>query len=167
VAHLQALAAQLAGRGFAMVTGCCSGADQAVIEAALAGRLPVAALQVMAAFGPDGQGACPVSAVSAVQAFAARGGYVSWWAGGGQGRPLRARLQQRTVAVVGGASFLVAMQPGRGSWRACRLAADQWRQVVVFAPSLQSLGGGKWCSITSAGLWSAGQCWVPHQSSIF
>ncbi|MDZ7854207.1 MAG: hypothetical protein U5L98_16620 [Halomonas sp.] len=97
-AHVQALAAQLNGRGFTLITGYCTGADQAVIEAALAGRVPVAALQVMAAFSPGGQGACPVSALAQVESFAAQGGTVSWWAGGGPGISLRQRLRGRAHA---------------------------------------------------------------------
>lgn len=166
-AHLQALAEQLAGRGIALVTGCCTGADRAVIQAALAGRLPLASLRVMAAFGPGGQGACSVSAVATVQAFAARGGQVGWWAGGGPGVPLRARLQRRTTAVVGGASALVAMRPGRGSWRACRLAAAQGVPVVVFATRLEALGAGHWSTLVVSDIWSGSHIWRTRQRAIF
>ncbi|MFC2992977.1 hypothetical protein [Halomonas tibetensis] len=164
-AHVQALAAQLAGRGFTLVTGCCTGADQAVIAAALVGTVPVEALQVLAAFGPGGQGACPVSAVAAVEAFAAGGGAVSWWAGGGPGVPLRARLAGRAAQVINSAASVVAMHPGRGSWRACRLAAARGLPVVVFSASPVSLGAGHWQPVCAGSLWSSAQRWMPRQAA--
>ncbi|MGM0536919.1 MAG: hypothetical protein ACQER5_12695 [Pseudomonadota bacterium] len=168
-AHVQALAEQLGGRGFTLVTGCCTGADQAVIAAALAGRVPIGALQVLAAFGPAGQGACPVSAVAPVEAFAARGGAVAWWAGGGPGVPLRARLSSRAAQVIVAAASVVAMHPGRGSWRACRLAISQGLPVVVFPSSPASpisLGAGHWQAVATRGLWSSAQRWFPDQSPL-
>lgn len=157
--------AVLVARGHSLVTGCATGADHAAVAAALAGRVPLVSLQVQAAFGPQGQGACPVSAVSAVQAFAARGGAVSWWAGGGPGVPLRARLSGRAAQVVASAeSGLVAFQPGRGSWRACRLAAARGLPVVVFSQALVSLGAGQWVPCPGGGVWAAARCWQPAPS---
>ena len=164
-AQVAQVAAALVGRGHTLVTGCATGADRAAVAAALAGHVPLASLQVLAAFGPQGQGACQVSAVTTVQAFATRGGLVSWWAGGGPGVPLRARLSGRAAQVVAAAeSGLVAFQPGRGSWRACRLAAARGLPVVVFSQALESLGAGQWVPCPGGGVWAAAWCWQPAPS---
>src|SRR5690606_19530404 len=79
-AQVAEVACLLSSRGFSLVTGCATGADHAVVVAALAGRVPLASLQVLAAFGPGGEGECQVSAVASVQAIASSGGCVIWWA---------------------------------------------------------------------------------------
>ncbi|MDQ7733795.1 DNA-processing protein DprA [Halomonas sp. SpR1] len=156
------VAISLVKHGHFLVTGCAAGADCAAVAAALTGRVPVSSLQVLAAFGPDGQGACGVSAVSEVQAFAAHGGAVSWWSGGGSHMPLRARLAERAVQVVGQASSgLVAVQPGRGSWRACRLAVARGLPVVAFSTALETLGAGEWELCQGNGIWANAWRWVP------
>lgn len=166
--HLQALAVRLVREGHGLVMGCCQGADQAVIEAVLAGRLPPEALRVMAAFGADGRGIGPWSAHTRVAAFAARGGRVCWWAGGGPRVPLSERLRHRTSRVVAEASAgLVAMCPGRGSWRACRLAVGQGRRVVVFAARRHSLGTGEWASLDVGDDWRGGHTWLTNQADFF
>jgi hypothetical protein len=159
------VAGLLVARGHSLVTGCATGADRAAVSAALAGRVPLASLQVLAAFGPQGEGSCPVSATSTVQAFAARGGAVCWWAGGGPGVPLRGRLAKRAAQVVAAAEGgLVAFQPGRGSWRACRLAAARGLPVVVFSQALESLGAGEWVPCPGGGVWAAAWQWQPAVS---
>jgi hypothetical protein len=128
----QALAGRVArgvlASGRPLVLGCCTGAD----AAALGACPPGSAVRVLAAFGPGGAGAGRHSAVSRVAAFAAAGGAVSWWAGGGSAVPLAWRLAARTRAVVqAGSGGLVAVfgAPGsRGSLLACRAAAGRVRR---------------------------------------
>ena len=87
---------------------------------------------------------------------------MSWWAGGGPHMPLRARLAERAAQVVSHASSgLVAVQPGRGSWRACRLAAARGLPVVAFATALETLGVGEWAPCGGNGLWMGAWRWVP------
>lgn len=165
VEQVAEVACMLVARGHSLVTGCATGADRAAIAAALAGRVPLASLQVLAAFGPGGEGACQVSAITSVEAFAARGGGVIWWAGGGPGVPVRARLAERAARVVAIASGgLVAFQPGAGSWRACRLAVRRGLPVVVFDRVLQSLGAGRWVPCPGGGVWSQAWHWCPEPS---
>ncbi|WP_445005158.1 DNA-processing protein DprA [Halomonas mongoliensis] len=164
-AQVAQVAALLTARGHSLVTGCATGADRAAVAAALSGRVPLASLQVLAAFGPGGQGACPVSATAAVQAFAAQGGGVVWWAGGGPSVPLRARLAGRAAQVVASASGgLVAFLPGRGSWRACRLAAARGLPVVVISSALEPLGAGQWVPCSGKGVWVNAWHWLPGPS---
>lgn len=162
VEQVAQVATSLVAHGHSLVTGCATGADCAAVAAALTGRVPVSSLKVLAAFGPGGQGACGVSAVSEVQAFATYGGAVSWWAGGCSHRPMRARLAERAAQVVGQASSgLVAVQPGGGSWRACRLAADRGLRVVAFTNVREPLGMGEWVPCTGSAIWADAWRWVP------
>ena len=162
-----ALVARVAGAlvrsGSALVVGCATGADAAVISSA-----PVGQVQCLAAFGPGGAGACRVSAVSQVVAHAASGGQVQWWAGGGVSLPLPVRLSRRTQAVVGAAgSGLVAFlasSSSRGSLLACRLAAARGLPVVVFplgfsGAQLPALGAGQWVPCEQGGVWARAWQW--------
>jgi hypothetical protein len=125
-----------------------------------------------AAFGAVGVGACPLSAVAAVSAFAAAGGSVSWWAGGGASVPLSTRLSARTGAVVGSASVSAVVffaSPGsRGSLLAASLTVGRGLPVFAFAcdfcPSLlPSLGAGSWVSAGGVGVWADAFFWSSDQ----
>jgi predicted Rossmann fold nucleotide-binding protein DprA/Smf involved in DNA uptake len=157
--------------GRPLVLGCCTGAD----AAALGACPPGSAVRVLAAFGPGGAGAGRHSAVSRVAAFAAAGGAVSWWAGGGSSVPLAWRLAARTRAVVqAGSGGLVAVfgAPGsRGSLLACRAAAAQGSPVVAFPVGFRGellpvLGAGAWVPAGGSGVWSAAWRWQPAQRGL-
>ena len=159
----------LAGSGCSLVVGCCRGADAAVFSSVPASR-------VLCAFGPAGEGAGPASAVGPVLAFAASGGAVAWWAGGGSSVPLFARLARRTRAVVSCASSGLVLFPSspesRGSWLAAELAVARGLPVVVvplgFSPSLlPSLGAGGWVRANASGAFSGAWCWVASQGEFF
>jgi hypothetical protein len=152
----------LVAAGASLVVGCAVGADAAVVSA-----VPPSALQVLAAFGPGRAGAWAGSAVSAVRAFAASGGSVSWWAGGGPAVPLRARLAARTRAVVVEASaglvVFFASPASRGSVLAAQLAVARGLPVVAFplgfAPvQLPALSVGSWAPAGGSGVWAG--AWV-------
>jgi len=164
----QALAGRAArgvlASGRPLVLGCCTGAD----AAALAACPPGSAVQVLAAFGPGGAGAGRHSAVAPVAAFAAAGGAVSWWAGGGSAVPLAWRLAARTRAVVrAGSGGLVAVfgSPGsRGSLLACRAAAAQGSPVLAFPVGFRGellpvLGAGAWAPAGGVGVWAGAWQW--------
>jgi hypothetical protein len=151
--------------GASLVVGCAVGADATVVAA-----VPLAALRILAAFGPGGAGAWAGSAVAAVRAFAAAGGAVVWWAGGGPAVPLRARLAARTRAVVANASAGLVVFFGspasRGSVLAAQLAAARGLPVVAFplglAPAqLPLLGCGSWVPAGGSAGWAGAWVWVP------
>jgi hypothetical protein len=161
----------LAGSGCSLVVGCCRGADAAVLSA-----MPASRVRVLCAFGPAGQGAGSASAVGPVLAFAASGGAVAWWAGGGPSVPLFARLARRTRAVASCASSGLVLFPSspesRGSWLAAELAVARGLPVVVvplgFAPSLlPSLGAGGWVRANASGVFGGAWRWVPGQGGLF
>ncbi len=161
----------LAGSGCSLVVGCCRGADAAAVAA-----VPVASVRVLCAFGPVGEGAGPASAVGSVLAFAASGGAVAWWAGGGASAPLFARLARRTRAVVSLASTGLLLFPSspvsRGSWLAADLAVARSLPVVVvplgFSPSLfPALGVGCWVRASGAGVFGNAWRWVGGQGALF
>ncbi|TVP89074.1 MAG: hypothetical protein EA347_04870 [Thioalkalivibrio sp.] len=171
----QALAGRVArgvlASGRPLVLGCCTGAD----AAALGACPPGSAVRVLAAFGPGGAGAGRHSAVSRVAAFAAAGGAVSWWAGGGSTVPLAWRLAARTRAVVqtgsGGLVAVFAAPGSRGSLLACRAAAAQGSPVVAFPVGFRGellpvLGTGAWVPAGGAGVWSAAWRWQPAQRGL-
>lgn len=182
-----------AGRSVAV--GCCSGADLFALSSALSalpapGSAP--SLRVFAAFGPGGlASAGRFSAVPAVSVAFARSvspGHglaapvsVRFWAGGGPGVPLRARLAGRSSALVSAVSAsgpgfgLVAfvssgLRPRSGSWRSVRLAVAAGVPVVVFlcgcSPSvLPPLFGGSWV-LAGSGVWASAWRWVPAGSQL-
>lgn len=166
------VARQLVAAGCSLVVGCCAGADAAAVSA-----VPPASVRVLAAFGPSGAGtAGKASAVAVVQSFAAAGGAVSWWAGGGPGVPLSARLAARTRAVVAQASaslvVFFASPVSRGSALAARSAVARGLPVVAFplgfpASQLPSLGPGCWVPAGGSGVWSGSWLWASVQGEIF
>jgi hypothetical protein len=165
------VASDLAAGGASFAVGCCSGADAALLSA-VPGSVPPSLVRCFAAFGPGGESAGPFSAVAAVQAFAASGGCVHWWAGGPASVPLRSRLAGRTQAVVDAADRgLVAFfgsPSSRGSLFACRCALSRGLPVVAFPvgfpPSnLPSLGAGSWAPCGGC----VGYAWATKQKDIF
>jgi hypothetical protein len=165
------VASDLAAGGASFVVGCCSGADAALLSA-VPGFLPPSLMRCLAAFGPDGMGAGPASAVAQVSAFAAAGGSVQWWAGGPASAPLRSRLADRTRAVIGSANAGLVVFFGspssRGSLLACRCAVAKGLPVLAFpvgfyGSKLPALGAGFW---VPAGQFS-GYFWAKNQHEIF
>lgn len=166
-----AIAAGLLDAGHRIAVGCCTGADEAVLQAAVA-RGQAHQLEVLCAFGPGGVGACTWSAVAAVEAAAVHGARVVWWAGGGPAVPVAARLAGRTRAVVlagaGGVAVCFGSPVSRGSLLACR-------EALRLGRSLRALPVG--CSASAlplpeAGAWRAAArgelaVWVPAQAHLF
>lgn len=174
-----AVCRSLVASGRSLVVGCCVGADAAVLgcSAAPFGRgVPVARISCLCAFGPGGSGAGPASAVSAVEAFAAAGGSVAWWAGGAASVPLPARLAARTRAVVARASAGCVVFFGSPSSRGSLLAASSAvsRDLPVFAfpvgfpgSALSSLDAGLWVPVGGRGVWASAWVWVSAQAHVF
>ena len=165
------LVRSVVGSGRSVSVGCCVGLDSFVLSC-----LPAASGSCFSAFGSSGVGSCSLSAVSSVSSFAAGGGSVSWWSGGGSGVALRIRLSARTSAVIGSASVsaVVFFSSPRsvGSALACRLAAGRGLPVFAFAcgfagSALPSLGSGAWVSVGGSGVWSGAWRWVSSQTSFF
>lgn len=165
------VASDLAAGGASFVVGCCSGADAALLSA-VPGFVPPSLVRCLAAFGPGGVGAGPASAVAQVSAFAGAGGSVQWWAGGPASVPLRARLANRTRAVVSSATAGLVVffaSPGsRGSLLACRCALARGLPVLAFAvgfsgSKLPALGAGAWLPAGPFG----GFKWAQNQHEIF
>jgi len=159
------------GSGRSVSVGCCVGLDSFVLSC-----LPAGSGSCFSAFGSGGVGSCSLSAVPAVSGFAAGGGSVSWWSGGGSGVALRVRLSARTSAVIGSASVsaVVFFSSPRsvGSALACRLAVGRGLPVFAFAcgfagSALPSLGSGSWVSVGGSGVWSGAWRWVSSQTSFF
>jgi hypothetical protein len=129
-------------------------------------------VRCLAAFGTGGQGAGPASAVSQVAEFTASGGSVQWWAGGPASVPLRARLANRTRAVIssadGGLLVFFASPNSRGSLLACRCAVSRGLSVLAFpvgfsAAQLPVLGPGQWVKSDHYN----GYIWQSNQHLIF
>ena len=74
-----------------LVVGCCTGADEQVIRAAMM-LGATHRLTILAAFGPQGEGAFELSAVDTVLKATALGADVRFFAGGPVEQPLDARL---------------------------------------------------------------------------
>jgi hypothetical protein len=170
------LVSQVAGAlvrsGRSLVVGCCAGADTAVLAsfADISGRV-----RCLCAFGPGGVGAGSASAVAAVQAFAAAGGLVYWWAGGSSALPLRVRLAARTRAVVLSASALVVFfgsPSSRGSLLAASVAVSRGLPVIAFPLSfpgsaLPLLGTGSWVPVDGSVVWADAWRWAAGQGALF
>lgn len=165
------VASDLAASGASFVVGCCSSADAALLSA-VPSSVPPSLVRCLAAFGPDGVGSGPFSAVDRVTKFAGAGGSVQWWAGGPASVPLHARLADRTRAVIGSAdSGLVvffASPSSRGSLLACRCALSRGLPVLAFpvdfpAAQLPVLGAGFWAPTGQFG----GYFWAKNQHEIF
>lgn len=166
------VASALVRSGRSLAVGCASGADLAVLSSGV----PVSAVRCFAAFGPGGVGAWRCSAVSAVLAFAAAGGSVSWWAGGGPAVALVPRLAARTSACVSAASAglvcFFASTSSRGSLLAASLAVGRGLPVLAFpvgfpGSSLPPLGAGSWLPVGGSGVWASAWRWVPAQAALF
>jgi hypothetical protein len=155
--------------GRALAVGCSLGADALGAASAWASRSALPAVSVFAAFGPSGVGrgawSSPLASVSRW------GACVSWWAGGGPGLPLAARLASRTAAAV---AFVASAGPGSGvvlfapslsggSLLAARAALGASLPLVVFGPCPAPLLGGSWAR-AGAGVWAAAWRWVPPPS---
>jgi len=161
-----------AGHGLAV--GCCVGADEAVLRAAVeSGRADE--LAVYCAFGPGGRGSCGVSAAAAVAAAAEAGARVFWWAGGDGSVPLAARLARRTSAVVwagqGGLLACFGASVSRGALLACREALAVGRPVAALpagcaAEELPRPEAGSWVRQPRAGV-DGLRAWVPDQRRLF
>ena len=185
VALVQQVAAALVAGGQSLAVGCCVGADAAVLSAVAAGQLPASRAQVFAAFGPvsppfqaarhTAPGAFALSAVGPVAGALLAGASVSWWAGGGPGVPLGARLSARTRAVVGAAGGLVAFPAGPGSCGtalAIECAVSRGLPVVAFPVGfpgrlLPLPGSGVWVPLGGSAPWSLGFRWSPSQGALF
>ena len=166
--------------GHSVSVGCCVGADAFVLSALVplvrGFPLPAPRPVCFAAFGAGGVGSCSLSAVSAVSDFAAAGGSVRWWAGGGSSVALPVRLSSRTNALIASASVscvvFFASPASVGSLLACRLAVGRGLPVFAFAcgfnPSLlPSPGVGSWVSVGGVGAWSFAFRWLSSKLSIF
>ncbi len=160
--------------GRSVSVGCCVGADVAVLSA-LCAASPRSGL-CFAAFGAGGVGSCSLSAVSAVSGFAAAGGSVSWWSGGGSSVALPVRLSARTSAVVAAASVscvvFFSSPASVGSLLACRLAVGRGLPVFAFpcgfaGSLLPSLGAGSWVCVGGSGVWAGSFRWVSSQCFLF
>lgn len=151
--------------------GCCVGTDEMVLSSVI-DLEAFDSCKVFSAFGPDGLGACGVSAVNAVSRFNHRGGLVSWWSGGDNRVKLRFRLANRTRMMVASVSSLIAFVSSAnstGSWLAIRSAISRQIPVIVFPVKSFSLpcpGKGSW-RIAGDGVWSQGLRWLFDQRGLF
>jgi len=154
--------------GYTLAVGCAYGADAAVFNSVFSGSVPVSSVQCFSMFGKGGEGHCQVSAVYMVSCFAAVGGSVSWWSGGGSSVPVRARLINRTRAVVSAASVSVvaffSSPSSRGTFRACQFGVIRGLTIIAFplgfsGSSLPSLGSGSWVPVGGSGVWSGSWRW--------
>jgi hypothetical protein len=189
-APVGSVCSSLSASGASLAVGCCKGFDALVLSWALS-PVPVGAVRCFAAFSNNSDGACGLSAVSAVSRFAARGGPVSWLAGGPASAPLARRLSARTRAVVAsavasarfcpvpaspspgscpGAVVFFGSPSSRGSFLAASVAATAnlpvWAFACGFCPSqLPALEqGGCWSACPALGVWSSAFVWVPPLS---
>lgn len=131
--------------------GCCIGADQAVIEAAVP-----SSLVVFAAFAQGGQGAWSGSAKQVVRQAGQAGAVVRYLAGGPVEIPLEARLIKRSKAALVGCSAAVFFEPGQGSL-AVAAHAIQSMPVFAFGAQPQRIPGqaGQWAAVKLVGF----ECW--------
>lgn len=149
-AAVRRLAAAPSVAGFAV--GCAVGVDAAVLVALgrALGSAVFGRVRVFAVGGQGGAGFWRSSARSLVLRFAAAGGPVSWWAGGGAAVPLRARLAARSRACVLSSSALVvwavAGPPSVGSLGSARFAASRGIRVVVLGPGRAAFRAALWGS---------------------
>ena len=142
-----------------LVVGCCTGADEQVIRAAMILNA-THRLVILAAFGPQGEGAFELSAVDAVLKATTLGADVRFFAGGPVEQPLDARLVARTRAVIAEAAALVAFfgRPNsRGTYLAARTAIAAGLPVVAFACGMDPAhmprpGSGAWVPVSDAAM---------------
>lgn len=157
------LGQRLALQGFPLRVGCASGADAAFLRGFMSIRFAAAWAQVFAVGGEEGGfaggGGCPVWVSSAL----ASGAQVHWWAGGGPGVPLRARLAGRAraavcAAAVGGV-FVLSSPESRGSLAAAAAAAERGLAVFVFCFGFPSEALGP---LSGAGFWQPSEFLGSH-----
>ena len=120
-------------KGCFVNVGCASGADAAVIAAALS--FSPAQLSVFAQFSFSGEGSFLFSAFTPVQLALQAGAQVSFLAGGPLSLPLKVRLIRRSVAAFTGcaASVFFFSQPfSPGSLKVAAAAVRQNIPVYVF-----------------------------------
>lgn len=169
-----AAVASVLASGRLVAVGCCVGLDAAVLSALCAAAPRCGSC--FAAFGAGGVGSCSLSAVSAVSSFAAAGGSVAWWAGGGASVALPVRLAARSGAVVAAASVscvvFFSSPSSVGSLLAARLAVGRGLPVFAFACGfcgslLPLLGAGAWFAVGGSGVWSSAFRWVSAQAVLF
>ena len=142
-----------------LVVGCCTGADEQVIRAAMILNA-THRLVILAVFGPQGEGAFELSAVDAVLKATARGADVRFFAGGPVEQPLDACLVARTRAVIAEAAALVAFfgRPNsRGTYLAARTAIAAGLPVIAFACGMDPAylprpGSGAWVALGDAAM---------------
>ena len=147
-----------------LVVGCCTGADEQVIRAAM--MLGAARrLVILAAFGPQGEGAFELSAVETVLEATALGTDTRFFTGGPLEQPLATRLAQRTRAMIACArrsldARLVAFfgRPNsRGTYLAVRAAVAAGLPVIAFACGMDPAhmprpGSGAWVPVSDAAM---------------
>jgi predicted Rossmann fold nucleotide-binding protein DprA/Smf involved in DNA uptake len=158
--------------GQAVHVGCAVGADQQVVQAALAAG-GQSFLVVFAVFSSSWLGAWSGSAVGAVMAAAQAGASVSWLAGGGLQLPLVARLIRRSQAALAGCSasvFFLASPSSSGSLAVAGHAVAAGQPVFAFCsflPQAPRGQAGRWVSSSFMGF----SCWlwqpVAVQQSLF
>jgi len=172
--------------GQSIAVGCAVGADEAVLCAVpFADRARVHVFAVhgvpVLAQGADlrgwqAPGSWRGSAVRSVAAHAAKGGPVSWWAGGAGHVPLVARLSGRTRACVraatAGAVLFFGSPSSVGTALCGRLAAARGLPVRAFplgfdGSALPSLGAGAWEPVNGPGVWAGAWAWVPSSAGFF
>ena len=172
VALVSRVACALSRTGHTLAVGCAFGADAAVLNCVIQDQIPVSSVQCFSAFGQDRSGSCAVSAVAMVSSFAALGGSVSWWAGGGALVPVRGRLVVRARAVVSSASVSVvaffSSVSSVGTFKACQYGASRGLSVVAFplgfsGSSLPLLGSGSWIPVGGSGVFSSAFKWENSQ----
>lgn len=142
LALCRSLGASLAGLSSvsSLRVGCSVGADAAFLCGWGSVRgVAGASLFAVGGSSPSGLvGFWSGSAVACVARFAAAGGSVSWWAGGGSRVRVASRLVGRSAAACAGASvgFVVAGSPvagGSGSWASVRRLVSAGVPCFVFA----------------------------------
>ena len=147
-----------------LVVGCCTGADDQVIRAAM--MLGAARrLTILAAFGPQSEGAFELSAVDTVLDATRLGADTRFFTGGPLEQPLSTRLAQRTRAMIAWArrspdARLVAFfgRPNsRGTYLAARAAVAAGLPVIAFAccmdpAHLPRPASGAWVALGDAAM---------------
>lgn len=152
--------------------GCARGADELVLSAALADRLP---LRVAAVGAADGAGFWSGSAPFSLLRSAARapGCFVAWLAGGDLRVPLRGRLISRSAFALEGCSGFVvflASPDSPGSLAVAALAVGRGLPVSAFCcgfdgPPASPRGcAGVWCRAVVAD--RAAWRWVPEGAQL-
>ena len=166
-AHIAArLALAVIADGRPLVVGCAKGADAAAVRA-LSGSNQ---LQIYAAWGADGKGACGWSAVGEVQGAYIHGSPVAWWAGGGPLVFLSHRLSRRTLAVAGacqaGAVTVWGSPSAIGTALLARAVATRGLPVMAVTTrcspaQLPPLGAGAWVQLRAWPGEGAAAVWRP------